>query len=323
MRLLSVLLIAALITVAYAWTKEDHEIFDLVSALEASEGRGTTFYSWLGVSSTASTNEISKAYRKKSVQLHPDKNPGVKDAHERFARLGVIAKMLRDSEGRERYDFFYKNGVPKWRGTGYYYSRFRPGLGTVLTFLILLTSALHYVIQSLNFKRDVLRIEEIRTQARAMAWGSKMIPTSEGKRKVKLNLGGGPRLDDDGNVVSGRLVDMVVEGNDVYHPQPDGSLTLIDSSNAEPPALKRTWFLALIIMLFDKMTKRASHVTEDEDVSANGDLEDSDTAPGTSSDARGGGDATSKGPPRPGTKGGRVAATTMAGGRRRKVVRKR
>ena len=27
------------------------------------------------------------------------------------------------------YDFFYKNGVPKWRGTGYYYSRFRPGLG--------------------------------------------------------------------------------------------------------------------------------------------------------------------------------------------------
>lgn len=55
---------------------------------------------------------------------------------------------------------------------------------TVLTFLILLTSALHYVIQILNFKRDVLRIEEIRTQARAMAWGSKMIPTSEGKRKA-------------------------------------------------------------------------------------------------------------------------------------------
>ena len=27
------------------------------------------------------------------------------------------------------YDFFYKNGVPVWRGTGYYYSRFRPGLG--------------------------------------------------------------------------------------------------------------------------------------------------------------------------------------------------
>jgi hypothetical protein len=75
----------------------------------------------------------------------PDKNPGVKDIHERFARLGVIATILKDTEGRKRYvnfvrvpnvyltahryDFFYKNGVPKWRGSGYYYARFRPGLG--------------------------------------------------------------------------------------------------------------------------------------------------------------------------------------------------
>jgi DnaJ family protein C protein 1 len=59
----------------------------------------------------------------------PDKNPGVKGIHERFARLGVVATILRKKEGRKRYDFFYKNGVPKWRGTGYYYQRFRPGLG--------------------------------------------------------------------------------------------------------------------------------------------------------------------------------------------------
>lgn len=80
----------------------------------------------------------------------PDKNPGVKGIQERFARLGVVASILRSEEGRERsvsrevtweyyfgltcslecrYDFFYKNGVPRWRGTGYYYSRFRPGLG--------------------------------------------------------------------------------------------------------------------------------------------------------------------------------------------------
>jgi DnaJ homolog subfamily C member 1 len=59
----------------------------------------------------------------------PDKNPGVKGIHERFARLGVISNILRDGEKRKRYDFFYKNGVPKWRGTGYYYDRFRPGLG--------------------------------------------------------------------------------------------------------------------------------------------------------------------------------------------------
>ena len=61
----------------------------------------------------------------------PDKNPGVKGIHERFARLGVIATILRNKDSRKRYDFFYKNGVPKWRGTGYYYSRFRPGLGVI------------------------------------------------------------------------------------------------------------------------------------------------------------------------------------------------
>jgi len=48
--------------------------------------------------------------------LSPDKNPGVKGIHERFARLGVITAILRDPEGRKRYDFFFKNGVPKWRG---------------------------------------------------------------------------------------------------------------------------------------------------------------------------------------------------------------
>jgi curved DNA-binding protein CbpA len=62
-------------------------------------------------------------------QNSPDKNPGVKAIHERFARLGVVSSILRKKESRQRYDFFYKNGVPKWRGTGYYYSRFRPGLG--------------------------------------------------------------------------------------------------------------------------------------------------------------------------------------------------
>jgi hypothetical protein len=34
----------------------------------------------------------------------PDKNPGVKNIHDRFARLGVIAQILRSPEGRERYD---------------------------------------------------------------------------------------------------------------------------------------------------------------------------------------------------------------------------
>jgi DnaJ family protein C protein 1 len=178
-------------------------------------GKGTSFYSWLDVPDTASTAEIAKAYRKKSIKIHPDKNPGVKNIHKKFARLGVIAKLLRNKESRKRYDFFYRNGVPKWRGTGYYYSRYRPGLGTVTVFLMVLSSLLQYVVQGIKYRQDVDRIERIVGEAKAAAWGNRTIPL-EGRRKVRVNLGGPRYVDEDGNMVSGKMLDMVVEGTNVY-----------------------------------------------------------------------------------------------------------
>ncbi|KAF8138411.1 DnaJ-domain-containing protein [Boletus edulis] len=241
---LFVALLAALATAVFAWTKEDHEIFDIVSALEAFEGKGTTFYSLLDLSPTATLAELNKAYRKKSIQLHPDKNPGVKGIQERFARLGIIANILRSPEGRKRYDFFYKNGVPKWRGTGYYYSRFRPGLVTVLVFLVILTSGLQYLAQKVNYRRDLEKVRQTIHAAKLAAWGPKMVPL-DGRRKVKMSLGGGPRMDEEGNVVPGKMVDMVVDGNGVYIC--DGAEAhLLDESSMTPPAISRTWFVSLV-----------------------------------------------------------------------------
>ncbi|KAG2056351.1 DnaJ-domain-containing protein [Suillus hirtellus] len=302
--------LAVLVTVVSAWTKEDHEIFDLVTALEVSEGRGTTFYSWLDVPSTATLVEINKAYRKKSIQLHPDKNPGVKGIHERFARLGVIATILKNPEERKRYDFFYKNGVPKWRGSGYYYARFRPGLGTVLVFLTILTSGLQYLVQTLNYKRDLMRIELAIRDARLAAWGPKMEPL-QGKRKVKVNLGGGARQDGAGNIVPGKMLDMVVEQDNVFILDPSGNLHILDTSSATPAAISRTWFIELLMSSIRKFSNSKESSGSDVDSEPSAPTVDRPDSPVSG--------ASEGEEPRQ----AEYAAAVKAGGRRRKAARKR
>ncbi|KAH7105544.1 DnaJ-domain-containing protein [Auriculariales sp. MPI-PUGE-AT-0066] len=259
MRLFSlVLALACILASALAWDKEDYEIFDLQSGIEATEGKGITFYSWLDVPSTASSSEIAKAYRKKSLQLHPDKNPGVKDIEARYARLGVVQKILR-SENRERYDFFYKNGFPRWRGTGYYYSRFRPGVVTVLAFLTLITAGLQHMVHRMNYSRDVARVERIITAARRAAWGPKLVRV-EGRRKVKVNIGGeSAQVDEDGHEYGmGRFLDLVVDGDSVWLLEANGDLTPLDSSVATKPSWGRTWPVALGLSLVGRFFPKAA-----------------------------------------------------------------
>ncbi|EAU84840.1 hypothetical protein CC1G_00359 [Coprinopsis cinerea okayama7 len=310
-------LLAVLATSVFAWDNLDHEIFDMVSELEAAEGKGTTFYSWLEVPNTATTSEIAKAYRKKSIVLHPDKNPGVKGVHERFARLGKISTILRDKEKRERYDFFYKNGVPKWRGTGYYYSRFRPGLGTVLIFLVILTSSLQYLVQNLNYKRDLARIETITSKAKAVAWGPKLVPLT-GQRKVRVNLG--DAHDEDGNVYDSRWIDMVVDGNDVYMLDDNGDQILINADTATAPGITRTWFISLVKALIFKVIGKSSDSDSATEQELAADEDNDDVSSATGSDAPGSNSGTST--PNGSLKGGHLAAT-KAGGKRRKAVKKR
>ncbi|KLO08266.1 DnaJ-domain-containing protein [Schizopora paradoxa] len=318
MRLLPLLtVLVCIFATALAWTKEDHEIFDLVSALEAAEGKGTTFYSWLDVSPTASASDIGRAYRKKSVQLHPDKNQGVKGAHERFARLGVIAQILRNSEGRERYDFFYKNGVPTWRGTGYYYSRYRPGLGSAVVFLVILTSGLQFGVQAYTYKSELARIDRFMNEARAAARGPKM-NVIEGKRKVKVNMGGRAFVDEDGNVVNGRSLDMVVEGQNVYIVEANGELLPLDYSAATPPAVGRTWFISTLSSIYGKMKSKVTGVSgeKDADEFKESDVDGDGTEDTTSMD-----ESVSNGANGSASTSARGGPAAIAGGRRRKAVK--
>ncbi|KAF8913978.1 hypothetical protein CPB84DRAFT_1669307 [Gymnopilus junonius] len=322
MRLFSLIyaLLAILATTVLAYVPEDHEIFDLVSELEAAEGKGTTFYSWLDVPSTATTNEIAKAYRRKSMVLHPDKNPGVKGIHERFARLGVISTILRKKESRDRYDFFYKNGVPKWRGTGYYYSRFRPGLVSVFVFLTILTSGLQLFVQRFNYRKDLERIEFITQKAKAAAWGPKMVPV-KGQRKVRVNLG--DARDGDGEVYGNKWLEMVVEDT---HLEPSGEMHLLDASTAVKPSIANTWFISLIQSILYKVTGKPLDTPSDSFDAKSAQNKkapdnDVDDASSISSEATGSGTSTSS--KRGDESKVRVGPTVKAGGMRRKNVRKR
>jgi molecular chaperone DnaJ len=69
------------------------------------------YYEILGVHKTASDEEIKKAYRKKAIQFHPDKNPGNKEAEEHFKEAAEAYEVLSNNEKRQRYDQFGHAGV--------------------------------------------------------------------------------------------------------------------------------------------------------------------------------------------------------------------
>ena len=69
------------------------------------------YYEILGVSKTASDDEIKKAYRKLAVKYHPDKNPGDKEAEAKFKEINEAHDVLSDKQKRARYDQFGHAGV--------------------------------------------------------------------------------------------------------------------------------------------------------------------------------------------------------------------
>lgn len=76
------------------------------------------YYEVLGVAKNASADEIKKAYRKKAIQYHPDKNPGDKVAEEKFKEAAEAYDVLSDAEKRAKYDQFGHNMGPQGFGGG-------------------------------------------------------------------------------------------------------------------------------------------------------------------------------------------------------------
>jgi DnaJ-class molecular chaperone len=90
----------------------------------------------LGVRSDASTDEIKKAYYKRALKLHPDKNPGDKTKAEEFQKVSEAYQVLADATMRSRYDSHGAASLDvNWMDAGMFFTmlfgseRFEPYIG--------------------------------------------------------------------------------------------------------------------------------------------------------------------------------------------------
>jgi molecular chaperone DnaJ len=76
------------------------------------------YYELLGVSKTATPDELKKAYRKLAIKYHPDKNPGDKEAEDKFKEIAEAYSVLSDADKKARYDRFGHEGLGGAAGGG-------------------------------------------------------------------------------------------------------------------------------------------------------------------------------------------------------------
>src|SRR5574344_1749723 len=76
------------------------------------------YYEVLAVSKNATADARKKAYRKKAMQYHPDKNPGDKESEEKFKEAAEAYEILSNPEKKQRYDQFGHAGMSGAAGGG-------------------------------------------------------------------------------------------------------------------------------------------------------------------------------------------------------------
>ncbi len=86
------------------------------------------YYEVLGVEKNATADEIKKAYRKKAIQYHPDRNPGDKEAEEKFKEAAEAYDVLSNPDKRARYDQFGHAGMSGAAGNGGPFGGFSGGM---------------------------------------------------------------------------------------------------------------------------------------------------------------------------------------------------
>ncbi|KAL9967016.1 hypothetical protein ACROYT_G025171 [Oculina patagonica] len=154
-RIFLLLFILPSCTEVHGWDSIDLELFDLVEEIK------DNFYDVLGLKQDASQADIRRAYRKLSLQLHPDKNKAP-DAEEKFRQLVAVSEVLKDEDKRKRYDGILRDGLPDWRQPVFYYRRVRKmGLIEFALLIFLILTIGHYIVAWSIYLEKKFELEEL------------------------------------------------------------------------------------------------------------------------------------------------------------------
>ncbi|XP_033103272.1 dnaJ homolog subfamily C member 1-like [Anneissia japonica] len=124
-----------------AWDNEELELFDLVEEILPQ-----TFYDFLGIEQTATSSDVRKAYRKLSLQYHPDKNQE-EGTEEKFRKIVAVVEVLKNEGLRQRYNEILEFGLPTWREPVYYFRKVRKmGLLEISVLVSVIMTVGHYIV---------------------------------------------------------------------------------------------------------------------------------------------------------------------------------
>ncbi|KAH3716088.1 hypothetical protein DPMN_058804 [Dreissena polymorpha] len=136
------------------WDSEDLELFDLVEEINGN------FYELLDIKRDDNLSEIKKAYKKKALKLHPDKNDAP-DAEVQFRQLVAVYEILKEEEKRKKYDNVLDNGLPDWRQPVFYFRKARKlGLLELAGLLSLIVTVGQYFVMWAAYLERRLAMED-------------------------------------------------------------------------------------------------------------------------------------------------------------------
>ncbi|CAI4061137.1 Erj5p SKDI_06G1120 [Saccharomyces kudriavzevii IFO 1802] len=245
------LAVLGLVSLVYAFTTIETEIFQLQNEISTKYGPEMDFYKFLKLDKLqkSSTKEITKNLRKLSKKYHPDKNPKYRKLYE---RLNLATQILSNSSNRKIYDYYLQNGFPNYdfHKGGFYFTRVKPKTWFILAFIWIIINIAQYIVSIIQYRSQRSRIENFISQC-------KQQDDSNGLGVKRLTFK--QHEEDKGK-------DLVVKFSDVYVIEPDGNETLISPDTLDKPSIKSCLFWRIPTSIWNITLGRFFSTTAEEEI---------------------------------------------------------